>query len=171
MGKIDDIFAVLDCGNKPPPLKVKTSAKPIKSESQLKADESKMYTDGIAYMAMGRQLRETAARVQELRDSLLVRVEEEGVDIDDKHKEIVLGDVNLAVTYREGSSFNDEVAEKILRKKQLYDRAVVTVIDPEKIMELYRQKLLSKEDIEKFVTLKRTPSLSVTMKEKKPHVR
>lgn len=167
MARIDDIFSALDCGNKPPPPKVKTSAKPIKPEAQLKADESKMYMDGIAYMALGRQVRETAAKVQELRDSLLARVEEEGVDIDDKHKEIVLGDVNLVVTYREGSSFNDEVAEKILKKKQLYDKAVVTVIDPEKVMELYRQKLLSKEDIEKFVLLKRTPSLSVTMEDKK----
>jgi hypothetical protein len=169
MAKVDDIFSALDCGSKPQ--KIKASAKPIKPESKRKADESKLYMDGISYMALLRSAKETSERVQELRDSLLVRAEEDGVDIDDKHKEVKIGNVNVVVTYREGSSFNDEVAEKILKKKQLYDKAVVTVIDPEKVMELYRQKLLSKEDIEKFVTLKRTPSLSVTMDAEKPHAR
>lgn len=163
--KIDDLFGAF--GSKPKKAKVKSKAKPLLSEAEQKRRKNSLYMDGVSYMSMKKEAGVRAKQMGELHKSILSRVEEEGVDIDDKHKALQIGIVKFNITYRENSCMDDEAAEKVLKKKGLLSQATITVIDYEKVLDLYRQKKLTKADIEEIVTLKRSPVLSVNTEKEK----
>lgn len=168
MGKIEDLFSAFEKGQVKQPVrpKIETTAKIKMSEAAKKKQENDTYLNSVAYMSMKKNIKEESAKVEKLRDKLLERVMADGVDIDDKYKELSMGNIKVGVVFRQTDSLDYEIAAKILKKKQLFDRATTPTIDPDKVMDLYREKLLTQDDIARMSVLKRTPALVVEWKKK-----
>lgn len=125
------------------------------------------------YVALGEQISLLKTRQEQVRDDLLAIVEMEGDPDENGHRYLelpeVVGDVyGLQRQKRETRSADDDVIERVLRAKGLYDRVAMTVTswDQTEIEALVAEEKLNAADIDAMFPVTRTSHAFVPQKVK-----